>query len=1055
MYKYCKVVYSRIYFFNFCFVALSLISFNSLNAQTDQFAKIGAQKYALQKNLLIEPPPPVLTNKVLPGGLMQGDAFKYNHQISTKEELQLELDSIRKHYSGFLKSFSPLQKSLRRQIPIETMNWRIGTIDDQQNFKNTLEGKGDWQEVKMPHYGPPVGHAVTYYTKEIILNEDMLSLGSLFTCFKGVDYKAEVYFNNVFVGKHEGFFAPFEFDVIKYAHKGKNTLLVKVINEPTTTGSVDDKGIHTVGNKIYAAGGLGYDEPIEGWHICPPAMGIYQDCYLEARATLFVSDVFVRPMTQDSKAEVWLEIFNTENNQKNISIDLSLYGENFKATLFENKNYLASTTHIPGIGDLVKPTDWQTKSLPMQYGVNYIKIPISIPDFKWWETNTPWLYNLQIKLSEANNREVDRVNKNFGMRSFQMDTVNIPKGKMFLNGKPIRLRGANSMGFEQNDVKNKNWNQLIDDILLAKLANMNFLRFTQRPVQSEVYDYCDKLGMLNQTDLPLFGALRVNQFTEAVKQAEEMERLVRSHPSTVVVTYMNERFPNAEGSPQRSFDNSASIYKVFAAMDQAVLLSNPDRVIKAGDGDYDPPSPGLPDAHCYNTWYNGHALDLGKFYKGYWQLIKPNWLYGCGEFGAEGLDPLNTMLKYYPKTWLPQNDTENKVWTANKISKSQTNTFHYMWYPTQVGLENWINESQNFQAWAMKLVAESFRRDYRNVSAAVHLFIDAWPAGWMKAIMDVDRQPKKAFFSYRNALAPLLPSIRSDRNSFTAGDTAKLEAWISNDQNSIPINHTVQYEVFINGKAVVRQSAKADILSNAPQFQGFIKFIVPNVLTRTTANIKLGVFNDKGICIEHNTLELQIFPAIKKSTQQLFVLGTEQSKANKIAADLNYTIASVMNNAQVLIVDGPAEYEKNKTEINAFVKNGGKAILNEWPNGDYEIESNKFNIQSTIMGNYYFANISNEVLSSSTLKPKDFFMWYDKSKDYIQPILYSVIKAPNFKPLATSGLCNFAGEDPAGYLATGSFKYGKGQFIVNTISLAGRIKENPAGVEFLKTILKK
>jgi hypothetical protein len=107
------------------------------------------------------------------------------------------------------------------------------------------------------------------------------------------------------------------------------------------------------------------------------------------------------------------------------------------------------------------------------------------------------------------------------------------------------------------------------------------------------------------------------------------------------------------------------------------------------------------------------------------------------------------------------------------------------------------------------------------------------------------------------------------------------------------------------------------------------------------------------------------------------------------------------------------------------------------------------------MGNYYFANISNEVLTSSTLKPKDFFMWYDKSKDYIQPILYSVIKAPNFKPLATSGLCNFAGEDPAGYLATGSFKFGKGQFIVNTISLAGRIKENPAGIEFLKTILKK
>ena len=120
---------------------LSLISFNSLNAQTDQFAKIGAQKYELQKDLLIEPPPPVLTNKILPGGLMQGDAFKYNHQISTKQELQLELDSIKKHYEGFLKSFSPVQKSLRRQMPIETMNWRIETIDDQQNFKNDLRSK--------------------------------------------------------------------------------------------------------------------------------------------------------------------------------------------------------------------------------------------------------------------------------------------------------------------------------------------------------------------------------------------------------------------------------------------------------------------------------------------------------------------------------------------------------------------------------------------------------------------------------------------------------------------------------------------------------------------------------------------------------------------------------------------------------------------------------------------------------------------------------------------------------------------------------------------------
>lgn len=137
----------------------------------------------------------------------------------------------------------------------------------------------------------------------------------------------------------------------------------------------------------------------------------------------------------------------------------------------------------------------------------------------------------------------------------------------------------------------KDFDQLLNDLLLAKLANMNYLRFTQRPVQDEVYEICDKIGLLNQADLPLFGCIRRNKFAEAVKQAEEMERLVWAHPSTIMVSYINERFPNADGNPHRSLNTAEEYYRLFAALDQAVLLSNPDRVIKAGDGDYHPPSP--------------------------------------------------------------------------------------------------------------------------------------------------------------------------------------------------------------------------------------------------------------------------------------------------------------------------------------------------------------------------------------------------------------------------------------------------------------------------------
>jgi hypothetical protein len=38
------------------------------------------------------------------------------------------------------------------------------------------------------------------------------------------------------------------------------------------------------------------------------------------------------------------------------------------------------------------------------------------------------------------------------------------------------------MGHEQQCVMRGDFNQLVEDLLLAKVCNMNFLRLTQRPV---------------------------------------------------------------------------------------------------------------------------------------------------------------------------------------------------------------------------------------------------------------------------------------------------------------------------------------------------------------------------------------------------------------------------------------------------------------------------------------------------------------------------------------------------------------------------------------------
>ena len=169
-----------------------------------------------------------------------------------------------------------------------------------------------------------------------------------------------------------------------------------------------------------------------------------------------------------------------------------------------------------------------------------------------------------------------------------------------------------------------------------------------------------------------------------------MERLVRGHPCNIMVTYVNERFPNAGNRPQRHLTRE-EMTAFFEMADRMVHVQNPDRVIKHVDGDYEPPDTTLPDNHCYTCWYNGHGVDLGALIRGDWLPVSEGWYCGCGEFGTEGLDPVPLMRKYYPKEWLPQSDEEEKTWSPRSIVAAQTGQFHYFFSETPV-TENFATE---------------------------------------------------------------------------------------------------------------------------------------------------------------------------------------------------------------------------------------------------------------------------------------------------------------------------------------------------------------------------
>jgi len=1025
----------------------------TLSAQ-DKFADIGTQRYDLKGKGLVQPQPKVLPDRALPTTNEPKAKFSVVDPISNKKELMEELDRIRKTFAPFMQNLAPAVVDQRQRVVLTDFNWRVATSMDSVDFPSVIQGKGKWEKVNIPHYGPPLGRATTLYSKDLVIGSDLLTKEVLFLCFKGVDYKAEVYVNGNYCGSHEGFFAPFEFDVSKFLIIGKNTLVVKVRNDFPTTPNKDDKGNTVVGDKIYAATGPGYDDPILGWHHGPAGMGIYQDCFLETRSKLHINDLFVRPMLEKSAAEAWVEVNNMKDFPETAKLKISVFGQNFMDTVLTDYEYTPSTVMIAGVGDLAKPTDNEKRVLKMGFGVNFLRIPIPMKDCRKWSNETPWLYQIQVKLYDAAGKLTDTRVRSFGMRSFMMDTLSVPKGRMYLNGESIRLRGANTMGFEQQSVMKKDWNRLRDDILLAKICNMNYLRFTQRPVQDEVYDLCDQLGMMNQIDLPLFGSLRRNKVTEAIRQAEEMERLARSHPSIIVTSYINERFPNAEGNPQRSLNTATEYHQLFKALDQVVLLANPDRVIKAGDGDYDPPSPGLPDSHCYNTWYNGHGLGIGEMYKGFWQPIKPNWYYACGEFGAEGLDPMNTMQKYYPKEWLPKDASDEKVWNANRISMSQTQRFHYMWYNTQHSLQEWIDASQDYQAWAVKFVSETFRRDERMMSFAIHLFIDAWPAGWMKTIMDVDRQPKKAYFAYRNALEPLISTIRSDRDKFFEGEVIPFELWISNDLNKVPSGYCLHYQVEEEGKIIFSNQISASIPKNSSQFQGFFKYRTTNVKARTSYLLRTAILDEKGISIHQNSFAFDVFPKAKKVFKTVFVAGPSDGKATQLMNQYGAEITTTLPEADVVIIDNFESYKAIQSQVDEQVKQGKVALFLELPANNYTIANTEVNVEKTAMGSYYFVSSQTKNPMVSMFKAFDFRFWYHEQSGVIAPILSFTLTAKNWTSILTSGSSNWLG-DKGTVMAAAELKYGKGVFRICELKLLDRINTNPTAQIFLTNLLNK
>lgn len=1007
----------------------------------DPFSEIASRRAANRAHLK-SPSPLAKPSNTLPLGAFDSSSeWRMTRKIRTQSDLEQELKRQRAIHAPFLQKFSPPETFQRRKQPLVCWKWRMETTEDRLKFSDVLEGKGHWEDVTIPHYGGPVGIAVAYYRTEVEIPH--LQDGTEWMlCFEAADYLARVYCNGRCVGQHEGFFAPFEFSVAPFLIPGAtNTILVELHNDAICMGVKLDDGTMIDGDKLYAATGLGWDDPIRGWHHCPPGMGIFGQVHLEARAHSYVSHAWVRTLDLEGNIEVFLELSGRDSANPPVTVEYAIYGENFEATLQEAT--LVPLSHPVGRGENIGRD-------PVGRGPNLYRISTHIPRIRLWHPDSPWLYSLQVTLKDED-RVIDGHSCVFGVRTFELQTDSEPKGRFFLNGKELRLMGANTMGFEQQDVMRGDFAQLRDDILLAKMCNMNFLRLTQRPVQSAVYEMCDRLGLMTQSDLPLFAVLRRPQFAEAVKQAGEMERMLCPHACNIVVSYINEPFPAEWATALTRSLTREELERFFVAADQMILSINPDRVIKPTDGDYDPPAPGLPDNHSYTLWYVGHEIDAGMLHAGHWIPVKPGWNYACGEFGAEGLDFSDLMRRRYPIGWLPSIEEE---WDPSKIIDAQTGSHFCFFYDRQKTVEGWVNASHAHQAFAVRFMSEAFRRDRRMVSFAVHLFIDAWPAGWMKSIMDCERRAKPAWFAYRDALSPVHVSLRTDRFTCFSGEVANAEIWVANDSGSLLAGAEVKYQILNKGVVIAGGSqVLPDILSPDVFGAGVVRFHTPETSTLTEIEFRAGVIDSLGNTLHDASISLKVYPALPTDPTPIniplgFSIPWLQGNFRSRAVDL----ADLLHR-EIIVCNDSYQLREAWPKLLQSAREGARVIVMDLQPGVWEIEKGQNAvIEACGMGARHFVSRDTGHPVVEGFEAEDFRFWFDDEVGFITPLLKNLIVGPGGNSILSSGQLGWG--LPLTFAdAVREYAIGAGSIVLCCLELKGHLS-NPVALRFLERLIR-
>lgn len=268
--------------------------------------------------------------------------------------------------------------------------------------------------------------------------------------FGAVDWKAEVFVNDVKVGTHTGGYTPFSFNITPFLTSGDQKLVVKVW-DPTNDG--------------YQARGKQINNPNGIWYT--PVSGIWQTVWLEPVNNKHIANIKTVP--------------NIDNGVLNVKV------------CAENA---ASDDIVEIVLKDGSKTVSRTKTIAGQ------EAQIAIENAKLWSPESPFLYDMEINLY-SNGKLLDAVKSYAAMRKVSIKRDKKDIVRLQLNNKDYFHFGPLDQGWWPDGLYTAPTDEaLLYDIKKTKDFGFNMIRKHVKVEPARWYTHCDREGILVWQDMP-------------------------------------------------------------------------------------------------------------------------------------------------------------------------------------------------------------------------------------------------------------------------------------------------------------------------------------------------------------------------------------------------------------------------------------------------------------------------------------------------------------------------------------------------------------------------